>query len=72
MALLEVLLTLIVFLGPIAMVAYMLRSKLGLTRPSDAEHGPGRRGDLQQPPLWTIVLWVMSVAALILLRVKSG
>ena len=72
MALLHDLLVLIVFLGPIAMVAYTLRSKLGVAKPPDTEYGPARRDTLQPPPLWTFVVWLGSVAALIFLRVRAG
>jgi len=54
------------------MVAYTLRSKLGMTKPPDTEYGPARRDTLQPPPLWTFVVWLGSVAALIFLRVRGG
>ena len=72
MELVRVLLILIVFLGPIAMVAYALRSKLGLTKPSDPERGPGPRDELQPPPLLAVLVWLLSLAVLVYLCVREG
>jgi hypothetical protein len=71
MAELHLLLVLIVFLGPIGMVAYMLRSKLGLTRPVSTEFGPARRGEVQRPPLLVVLTWLAALIALILLHVRG-
>ena|GEM_PF-6704604 len=72
MELVRVLLILIVFLGPIAMVAYALRSKLGLTRPSDPERSLDSRDELHPPPLLAVLIWLLSLAALIYLGVRGG
>ncbi|MFH0980836.1 MAG: hypothetical protein V2A79_04785 [Planctomycetota bacterium] len=71
MALLDQVLSMIVFLGPIAMVAYMLRVKLGLTKPSHASRRPHRHSELQPPPLVVVVAWVAALVVLILSRILA-
>ena len=71
MALLYNLLFLIVLLGPIVLVSYALRYKLGLTEPVMTKHGPSRRGEIQWPPAWTFVVWVVSLVGLIFIWVKG-
>ncbi|MCP4592218.1 MAG: hypothetical protein GY842_15910 [bacterium] len=71
MTLLDNLLVLIVVLGPIGLVASILRCKLGLVKPSMTKHGMTRRDEIQWPPAWTFLVWALALAGLIAIRVAD-
>ena len=71
MSLLHDLLILIVFVGPVAMVAYMLREKLGLSQQPSREFTPQRRGEIRPPPVFAVLVWVVALVALIFLPWKD-
>ena len=71
MGLLHNLLVLIVFVGPVAMFAYMLRDKLGPSEHPGTEQGLARPRELKPPPLFVVVVWAAALVALILWKIQG-